>query len=290
MSEPARAAANELAVLGEGLAFAFRHGYRKVRISGTDSETWLNDLVTAGVKGLAEGRALRSLLLSPTGHVRADFNTARIGEGLLLLQDRDQERAIADLLSPYILSSDVELSDRSEHLTLISLTDPGAGRVGWPGVRPSVLGLGMDLLVPTEDVPRFEHMLMKKALTGVSEEALEVHRIRRGIPRFGVDFGEDSLPAEAGLEETIDFTKGCFLGQESVAKVRNLGHPRRVLRTRTVEGDVGPGEPVLVGGSPVGEITSAAVTGPVARLICRVAWTARDSELSLADGRVLAPA
>lgn len=288
MSEPARAPTHELAVLGEGLAFALRRGYRTVRISGSDAETWLNDLVTAGVEGMAEGRALRSLLLSPTGHVRAEFNVARTGEGLFLLQDPSQERSIADLLTPYVLSSDVELADRSEHLALISLTDPGAGRVGWPGIRPSVLGPGMDLLVPPKETARFEYMLMKKGLTGVSEDALEVHRIGLGIPRYGLDFGEGSLPAEAGLEGTIDFTKGCFLGQESVAKVRNLGHPPRVLRVASVDGQVGPGEPVLAGGAPVGEITSAAVAGSSAGLICRVAWTARDADLSLADGRVLA--
>ena len=75
----------------------------------------------------------------------------------------------------------------------------------------------------------------------VGESSLEVWRVRRGAPRMGVDFDEGALPAEAGVEDTIDITKGCFLGQESVAKIRNLGHPPHLLRHLSSEAAVAPG-------------------------------------------------
>src|SRR4029077_9989517 len=92
-------------------------------------------------------------------------------------------------------------------------------------------GVGVDLVMPVGKTAwRIEDGLVRHDLVEVGGLTLAVRRILAGMPRMGVDFGQDALPAEAGLEWTIDTAKGCFLGQESVAKVRNLGHPPRVLR------------------------------------------------------------
>ena len=110
------------------------------------------------------------------------------------------------------------------------------------------------------------------------------------MPRMGADFGRESLPAEAGLEAAIDFTKGCFLGQESVTRVRNLGHPPTVLRHMSADHELSPGMEVMAGGSPVGEITSAATTaagGWVA--ITRVRWEAAGVALTAEGGAPLVP-
>jgi folate-binding protein YgfZ len=118
----------------------------------------------------------------------------------------------------------------------------------------------------------------------MTEKDLEIRRIRRGDVRMGADFGSDALPAEAGLEGAIDLTKGCFLGQESVAKVRNLGHPPRVLRHVRSQTPVAPGVPVLTGGVAVGEVTSAAENNGGTDAIVRVRWDAALEELSTATG------
>jgi folate-binding protein YgfZ len=102
---------------------------------------------------------------------------------------------------------------------------------------------------------------------------------------MGADFGADSLPSEAGLEDAIDFGKGCFLGQESVAKVRNLGHPRRVLRHVGSDVAIRPGDSVYAGeGPPVGEVTSAATMDGVTDAIVRVRWEAAPEGLRTAAG------
>jgi folate-binding protein YgfZ len=279
------APAEELAALEEQRAFADRSAFRKLLVAGDDARGWLNDLLTAGLADLDEGHAARSLLLSPTGHIRADVHVVVTPEGFLLVQDLDQPRAIGELLAPYVLSSAVTLTDRTDALCLYAVPGAAAMRLGFPGTRPSILGDGEDLLTTPGGAARVESMLLAKQLMEVGEPALEVWRIRRGVARFPVDLTEGSVPAEAGLDGLIDATKGCFLGQESVAKIRNLGHPARVLRSLHTDASVGVGAEVVAGHVGVGTITSAAPgsTGGTACL-ARVSWAAADAALTTADG------
>jgi folate-binding protein YgfZ len=104
---------------------------------------------------------------------------------------------------------------------------------------------------------------------------------------MGADFGPDALPAEVGLESAIDVTKGCFLGQESVARVRNLGHPPRVLRhvrsTTTLEA----GGPVIDDDEVAGVVTSAASDGAGTVAIVRVRWASASADLTGENGEAL---
>jgi len=114
--------------------------------------------------------------------------------------------------------------------------------------------------------------------------------VGRGDARMGMDFDAGALPAEAGLEHTIDFGKGCFLGQESVAKVRTLGHPRTILRHGWTRAETQVGASVHVTGGEVGAITSAAPRrGGGVALIARVTWDAVEQDLT-AGGSPLIPA
>jgi folate-binding protein YgfZ len=148
-------------------------------------------------------------------------------------------------------------------------------------LAPSVLGRGPDVLVPPgEPLRRLRERLRDRGAVEVAPDDLETWRIRRGTVRMGIDFGPDALPAEAGLEDTIDFTKGCFLGQESVAKVRNLGHPPWVVQLVRADGPVRRGAPVLAEGAPVGEVTSVAGSDA----IVRVRWDAASGALATETG------
>ena len=182
--------------------------------------------MTTDVASLAHGQARRSLLLTPTGRIRADFMVGRDDEGFLLLQHPEQAGSIGDLLLPYVLSSDVTLRDRTQELSVFGLVGHAAVVAARAGLEPSILGAGEDIVVASgKPAARERERLVASDLAEVGWDAREVWRIRRGQPRMGPDFDEGSLPSEAGLDATIDATKGCFLGQESVAKVRNLGHP-----------------------------------------------------------------
>ena len=255
---------------------------------GADAGTWLHDLVTADVEGLEPGQSRRSLLLTPTGRIRADFHVARLDNAsYLLLQASEQPEAIDTILMPYVLSSDVDLENRTERSVIVAVLGGSAAEDGDAGLvlAPSVLGSGHDVVVPSgQPLGVIRARLTQRGLIEVTSTDIETWRIHRGVPRMGADFGPDALPAEVGLEDTIDFTKGCYLGQESVAKVRNLGHPPRILVPVRSATAILPGAPVLANGVAVGEVTSAAERNGETRAIVRIRWDAASEPLSTGAG------
>jgi len=277
-------------LLASGSAFVDLRDWRKVGVAGAEARAWLNDLVSADVSGVGAGQARASLLLSPTGGIRAAFTVAPLGDGFVLLQDPLQPSSVQTLLTPYVLSSDVTLEDRSDALVVFAFP----GRVATPAAPgtfsiPSCTGAGGDLLAPVEDVEA-----VRRSLSGdfaeAPPEALEGWRVATGIPRLGVDALTDDLPFEGGMGTAVAFDKGCYLGQEAVAKVRNLGHPRRLVVHLAADGEVSPGEVVESDGRPVGEVTSAWAGGGRSLLLARVRWEGRDAALHTAAGVALLPA
>lgn len=278
----------EVEALESGNAFAHVTGLRIVLVTGPDAVGWLNDLLTSGIHTLATGEATRSLLLSPTGRVRADVHAVRGEDGVTLVQAVDQPQPIDGLLSPYVLSAEVEIHLLDLELFAIpGVARPILGARTAAVSRPSILGSGVDLLTARDEAAELRRALLAEGLIGARPQAVETWRISRGVPRFPVDFGEDALPAEAGLESAIDFAKGCFLGQGSVAKVRMLGHPPRVVLACRASGRVASGERVRSGEVDVGSVTSAAERHGVTWVLARVRWDAREEPLTSATGQTL---
>lgn len=274
----------EMEALERGRAYAELADVRLTLVSGQDARPWLNDLVTTDVHTLERFETRPSLLLSPTGRIRASLHVLGLGDrDFALAQRTDQPQPLDALLGPYVLSSDVALS--SSRLRLFAFPGGAPPERFGHAYRPSVLGGGHDLLVGASDESVLEDLRRELAgedLVAAGREAIEARRIRRGEPTFPLDLDADSLPAEAGLDvaPVTDRSKGCFLGQEAVAKVANLGHPARVAMPVAAAGPVRPDEAVLVDGREVGRVTSAA--GDLA--IVRVRWDARGADLVTASG------
>ena len=275
-------------LLEQGKAFADLSFWRKVAVSGSDALDWLNDLVSADLADLAPGRARRALLLSPTGGVRAEFTVAVPGGSVVLIQDPTQPEPIDGLLAPYVLSADVSLEDRTNELALLAF--PGRDRppdaAGAAFSTPSVLGSGVDLISLTEDRERLV-AAFSKAFRHVGGEDVERWRVAAGRARLGVDVLAEDLPVEAGFDDAVATDKGCFLGQEAVAKVRNLGHPRRLVLALEADGPVSPGDAMLIDGSEVGQVTSTAVVGARTLALARVGWQARGGPFRTPTGTEL---
>lgn len=279
---------NSAALLASGKAFADLSYWRKVAVSGSDALDWLDDLVTADLSDLAPGKARQSLFLSPTGGLRASFMVAVPRGSLVLIQDPSQPASIQQLLEPYVLSSDVFLEDQPDAFAIFAF--PGRTEVprapGTDRSTPSVLGAGVDVMRPGE-----EHDFLLRSLSGeytqIGDEVVEAWRIGAGMPRFGVDALEGDLPQESGLSGAVSRQKGCFPGQEAVAKVDSLGHPRRVVLALEANGPASPGDTVMLDGSEVGQITSAAVDGDRTLLLARLRWEARDAQLHTGLGTEL---
>src|SRR5207237_9675744 len=136
---------------------------------------------------------------------------------------------------------------------------------------------------PAEEAGRVRERL-GDAFGPATDDEVDAWRIARGLPRFGVDAMDDDLPQEAGLDHAVAFDKGCYLGQEAVAKVRNLGHPRRLVLHLAADGAVSPGDQVRSDGSEVGVVTSAAAHRDGSVVLARVRWEARDLPLRSACG------
>lgn len=255
-----RATEDDVVALREARAFV-QPAARSVLVRGADARRWLNDLVTAAVDELGQGQSVRSLILSPTGRIRADVHVLAANDAYVLVQASRQPDPVDRILEPYVLSSAVELSTAEVS----------------PVLMPSELGWRAALEPPP-------------GARQVDADAGERWRIESGVAVFPDDLDEASLPAEAGLDvpPVTEAGKGCFLGQESVARVRNLGHPTRLVMALEADGPVAVGQTVFGADREAGVITSSCERpdGSTA-LIARIRWEARGSDLKTASGDAL---
>jgi hypothetical protein len=271
--------------LAAGKAFADVSSWRAIGVSGSDARRWLNDLVTADIEDLQPGRARQSLLLTPQGAVLASFSVGIVDGDIVLLQDPEQPRSIEDLLAPFVLSSDVAIDRRDATFAIFAF--PGRGEApeapGSSGSIPSCVGMGADVMAPGEN-----HDLVSSSLTSrfsrATMEDLEAWRVTAGIPKVGLDTGRNDLPQECGLEWTVSYEKGCFLGQEAVAKMRNRGHPRRILVRIEADDEIEPDERIVADGEETGGVSSlSAVNGHYVGL-ARIRWEHRERPLTTSRG------
>ena len=208
-----------------------------VRVSGPDACDYLQRMVSNDVESLAAGEACPALLLTPKARVIAPLVVWRRGEeDFLLLTEPELGEAVLVLLRRMRLRARCEI-EPEQHASVLVFGGDGI-QTDFPGAVEA-LDSGLE---PT-----------------LGAEALELRRIEAGAPRWGREIDERILPAEAGLEAThVSFTKGCYPGQEPVARLHYRGHPNRGLRMLELD-DVPPYDTELVhDGKPVGRVTSAA--------------------------------
>lgn len=212
-------------------------------------------MVSNDVEALAIGEACDALLLTAKGRVMATLRVLRRGEGdfLLLTEPELGEVVRSQLLrARFATRAEVELEEHESQLRLGENADPVPGHVS----------------VPTGDygIPGFE-VLDAEAPSGALElgpDELERLRIEAGTPRFGREVDDRVLPAEAGLvERSVSFTKGCYPGQEPVARLHYRGHANRSLRLLRIEGTAlpAPDAEIVHEGRAVGRVTSTALAG-----------------------------
>src|SRR5262249_24629119 len=153
--------------------------WRKVRVSGADAVRWLHDLLTADVAGMSPGDGRRSLLLTPTGHIRADLQIARRADDLVLLQAPDQPEPVGLALSAYVLSADVSLEEATTALSLFALSGRSASHLpGVGGTSPSSIGQGVDVLTASgEPASVFDRECRGAGLVEAGPAALEAWRV-----------------------------------------------------------------------------------------------------------------
>lgn len=250
-------------------------------LTGPDARRFVNGYVTCDTQALAEQRHARGFLTARDGKVRADLDLVALADRLRLRLPAGAGAATREHLGKYLLADRVELELRAD-LARLRLTGPAAPRVlGALGLEPPPPGAvrpgaaaGVEILllgVERGRLPRFEFWATAGALAGLetalveagaeraSAAAFETLRVEEGELAFGVDFGPENFPQESGDEAAVSYTKGCYLGQEVVARLRWRGQAQRLpFGLRFPEALPAPGTVVLHDGRPAGRATSVA--------------------------------
>jgi len=253
----------------EGLAHRLRPT-TLLEVSGQDRIAFLQGQLTQEMKGLAPGETRAAAGLTPKGKLL--FVARAVGETdrILLVLAAALRDPVLEHLRKYALGSRVTIQDRSEELFGVSLYGPGAAAVSVPRdavLLPAEGEFSAGLLAPIAMRTEIETILGEAGSEEVSEETAEILRIEAGRPQFGIDMDSTNLPDEVGLANAISTTKGCYVGQEVVARLRTYGRVnRRLVRFRFPERKIDPGTPLrrlaeeIPGKVEAGRVTSSAVS------------------------------
>ena len=242
-----------------------------VRITGPDRLSWLHSLTTQQLDGLAAGAAAQALILSPNGHIEHHLTLTDDGAAAWIHVEPGTAATLVEFLESMRFMLRVEVADVSQDHAVLTVLGPAAGDIaaGLDGVRASVkpgsFGTNdlIDLIVARDRLPEAAGDLVRRGAVPAGMWAFEALRIAAHVPRLGLDTDHRTIPHEVGwIETAVNLDKGCYRGQETVARVHNLGHPPRRLVFLNLDGSEdrlpGHGDPVELDGATVGFTGSAA--------------------------------
>ncbi len=260
-------------------------------LTGADRVRLLNGQVTNNVKDLPVGDGCYAALVTNKGRMQSDLNIYILPDEILLDFEPGLTGAISERFDKFIIADDVQVIDAALHYGLLSVQGPQAWtvveRMGLNvprpekafqsrGIKDETLGeiycvnqprvgtTGFDLFAPTNSLG-----VLAEKLTAASKEvggcaagwrALETARVEAGLPRFGAEMDATNLAPEAGLESrAISYTKGCYIGQEVIARIRTYGQVAKALRGLRFDGQTLPrkGDKLFAGEKEVGYVSSA---------------------------------
>jgi folate-binding protein YgfZ len=224
-----------------------------IRVTGEDRLSWFHGVCTNDIKGLAAWSAVYAAIVTVKGAMVADVRAFRRDADLILDLEPGGYEGVREYLERYLISEDAELHDARGELAVLGLVGPNSGRVltavfgpeAAPGKRLELDGVGIavapslaartgfDLLLPRAKLadgwPRLLEAGARAGLRPAGLDALEAVRVEDGVPRFGQDLLETTIPLEADLDRAIHYQKGCYVGQEVIARATYRGHVNRKL-------------------------------------------------------------
>ena len=281
-------------------------------LTGADRVQFMNGMVTSDVAKLTPGQGQIAVKATSRGRVEGVLRVRMDDDALLVEVDEATAQAVADGLAKMIIMEDVALADGTPQRTVLSLVGPRAAEVlatvelPVPGPAHSFLAAegvtvvrddgfgpsGFELHVAPDAATAWRARLADAGATPVSAAALDVVRIEFGRPRDGIDIDADTIPMEARLDAALDFEKGCFVGQEVIARAHNLGGVKHILVGLAFEGDtpppIGSSLAAAADGKATGEVTSAVVSPTFGRPIglgyVRVAHQEVGTQLTVSAG------
>jgi folate-binding protein YgfZ len=286
----------DLAALTERAGLLDRSERGKLALTGADTKAFLHGQVTQDITALTPGHGVYAALLTNKGKMLADLRVLDTGGELLLDTERVALQELFNTVRRFSLGFDVVLHKRTLERGLLSLIGPASDRVAGAAapeaelpastehdhVAAQVAGaavrlirtdVGIDVLMDAADLATVRSALLAAGAVAVSEAAAECVRVESGRPRYGVDLDDTVIPQEAGLNaRAVSFTKGCYVGQETVARLFYRGKPNRELRGLRLSAPLPPGTELSYEGRVVATLTSVAESsrfGPVGLALVR---------------------
>ena len=278
-------------VLTEACGLLDRSERGKLALTGPGAREFLEGQVTNDVEALTAGQGVYAAFLSPKGKMLGDLRVLDLGDELFLDTERSALQELFNMIRRYRIGYDVELHKRTVERGLLSLIGPearavagardlpeqehanAAGDVDGAAVRLVATDVGVDLLCDAADIEALAAALRGRGAADVDEAAAEVLRVETGRPRYGIDLDDTVIPQEAGLNErAVSFTKGCYVGQETVARLHYKGKPNRHLRGLRLSAPATREDELRLGERVVGKVGTAVVSprhGPVALALVR---------------------
>jgi tRNA-modifying protein YgfZ len=269
--------------LREAAGLVDRSSRGKLRLTGSEAADYLQGQVTNDVEALTPGTGCYAALLNHKGKMLADMRVLRAEDHIWIDAEPAGLPALVRNATMFSIGRDVRHEDVSGHYAILSLIGPDA-RAPLDNPPPHeehaftsgehglyvATDLGVDVICPRADTAAVREAL---GVEEVSEEAAECIRIESGRPRFSIDVGTETIPQEAGLNErAVSFTKGCYVGQETVARLHYKGKPNRHLRGLRLAGPAQRGDEIRLGERVMGEVGSVAESpalGPIALAVIR---------------------
>jgi folate-binding protein YgfZ len=291
----------------QGAGLIDRSEMGKLLLTGDEAATFLDGQVSNDIATLEAGHGRYATLLTNKGRMLGDLRvvqTTASPPALLLITERVALQALFDQVRRGLIGWQAELHKRTLELALFSLVGPRADEVaaaaGLPIPGPEehdVAGevvrtdLGLDVLPPAERAAEVRAALQAAGAVEASEEVAEIVRVEHGRPRYGIDLDDTVMPEEAGIvDRAVSFTKGCYVGQETVARLHWKGKPNRHLRGLRLHAPVPAGATVTTSGDDgrdVGKVGSVVVSpraGVIALAILRRQVAPGDRVLVGPDG------
>ena len=260
-----------------------------LQFTGPDRLSFLQGMLSNDLRTIEPGDGQYATVLNQQGKVLGDVRVLRSENSFYLDLWEVIKEKIVTHLNHYLVADEVEIADRSQDYGILSIQGPQCKellqklleRVELPGrpaqhimadidgaeicvVRDSHTGeSGFDLIIP---IAALQSLARRATGAGeplsarwVGEEAQNILRVEAGMPRYGVDFDEDNLLLETGLDNAVSFTKGCYLGQEVVERIRSRGHVNKKLVGLLVDGQLKaePGDRVMRGDKELGKVSSS---------------------------------
>jgi folate-binding protein YgfZ len=281
----------------------------KLALTGPDAKAFLDGQVTNDVEALEPGQGCYAAFLTHKGKMLGDLRALDFGDELWLDTERATLQELFNMIRRFSVGYDVRLHKRTLERALLSLIGPrarevadagslgpdehanAAGEIAGLPVRLVATDVGVDVICRSDRAQELRAGLAGRGAVPVSEDAVECLRVERGRPRWGLELDEATIPQEAGLNQrAVSFTKGCYVGQETVARLFYKGKPNRHLRGLRLSRPTDPGAELRLGERAVGRLGSVAVSprhGPIALALVR-REAQPGARLAVGDGEVTA--